>query len=517
MLETYCTHCGEKITEGYNFCPKCGANRTASTSVPDSAAQTDKAAVSTKKSTEKSAKSKPVIIVCAAAVLILLVCIGFFRSKPGSPSLFDDKAKKVDYPVSWANMKVDDDSLNLTEEHLRIIEYFDDDYLSVYNYDNLQRYPIIYRNVQVCISGVVTKILQADDETYECLFCVNAYTDYPGGQLLGNPEQLIVIKGKQQGAARVTEGDNLACYGRYLDVEPFTVDGNSSYYPTMLAYYSTLSGVEGTGPRFDAAYVKSVAKAILGEDIKIKEPAFGEDFVLDEFHSPQYGFLLVTPDNQSNSSFSKFEFSLDGFIRSADLSSSIERLFYVAADFEHYIVSNHDRNLNLMYLEYYDRDFNKVWGREFENVDSVPYDYTADLIVLAADNDLYMIDIETGKDLVDPVLVGKKVAVNITQEGIILIGAGNKDNVMKVDEKGQPIWKTSVDLDVTDCYGLQIVDGNIVANLEHLVEERYSYGPNGIYEGTRMIYYRSEMVAVDSAGEIISQFTDFEYGTPPTS
>src|SRR5699024_9132727 len=138
---------------------------------------------------------------------------------------------------------------------------------------------------------------------------------------------------------------------------------------------------------------------IFGKDIKLKEPVCGEDFELDELHSPQYAFYLVTPDNQSNANFSRFEFSRhNGFIRDANSTEDVERTLLVSADFQHYIVSIFDRNLNLTYLEYYDRDFQKLWSREFKDVDTISLDYTSKNIYLVANNDLYIMDTETGED-----------------------------------------------------------------------------------------------------------------------
>ena len=421
--------------------------------------------------------------------------------------------------ISWANMKVDNPDLNLTEEQLQVVKYFDNDYITVSDYDNLQRYPKIFRNAQICFPSIVVKVLQMDDESYECLVCMDFLSEYykiKGEDFWGdepipsydNFRTLLIIRGKQPENARIAVGDWLYCYGRYLDVQPYTIDGISDYYPTVSVNYTTGWGYEGRSPCFDLSTIKPVAQAIFGKDIKIKEPVYGEDFEFDELHWPQYYFYLVTPDNQSNSNFSRYEFScMSGEIRDANSTADVERLFNVAADFEHYIISVYDRNLHLMYLEYYDRDFKKIWGREFENVDSIPYDYTSKEIALVADNDLYLIDTQTGEDLCDPIMVGEKVSVNITEDGILMIGTGNKDNVMKIDREGSIVWRASVDLEVSGCNDLQIVDGNVIVDLYYAKQEQVDY-----MDGYQIVAYRSDIVAIDNTGEIISQFTDFSYG-----
>ena len=87
--------------------------------------------------------------------------------------------------------------------------------------------------------------------------------------------------------------------------------------------------------------------------------------------------------------------------------------------------------------------------------------------------------------------------VSAVKDGIILIGTGNKDNIMKVGLDGSVIWKTSADIEVTGCNGIQIVDGNVVAYI-------YSIGENGMYSVDKL-------VVVDADGKITTEFTLDEF------
>ena len=397
--------------------------------------------------------------------------------------------------ISFANMKIDNPDLNLTDTQKEVIKYFDDDYLYVFSYENLQKYPKAYRNAQISIRGVVAKVLNATDDEYECLFgfegSSSEFWEY-GGSAEG--QGYLIIKGKQPDNARIIADEELSCYGRYIDIQSYEIDGKTLQLPVISVNYTTdwSSYAEGAGIRFDFSSINKFAKAILGNNIKVKEPICDEDFVLDELHHPQYFFYLVTPDNQSNSQFTAFEFSRSfGMIRDVKSTVNEIRYFNISADFQHYIVSVYYKNTKMMYLEYYDRDFKKLWGREFENVDTVPYDYTADNIYLVADNDLYIIDTKTGEDTCDPIMVGQKVKVNVTHDGIILIGQGKKDNVMKTDRQGKIVWKTSVDINITRCGILQIVDENIIMNVQ---------GENAI-----------NVLVVDKDGNLILNFNDYEF------
>lgn len=411
--------------------------------------------------------------------------------------------------ISWANMKMDTPDLNLEEEQLQVIKYFDNDYIWVTKYNNLQKYPAIYRNAQIYFNARVVKILDTNDESYECLVAMDGIgmpeeeqRDYGYEQL----KELLVVSGKHPEDGRIIEGDQLYFYGRYNDVKSYSIDGKDNFYPSISVNYTVEGVYDYVAPRFSLNDISRVAKAVFGNDIKIKEAVVDVDYELDKIHTPQDLLYIVTPDNQTNANFSQFEFFATwSLIRCADSTENLERNFLVASDFQHYIITVHDHNSNLMYLEYYDRDFKKLWSREFENVDNAVLDYTAKEVYLAADNDLYVINTKDGEDKIPPVMVGEKVKINVVSDGIILIGTGNKDNIMKLDFDGKLVWKTSVDLEVTDCLQIQIINGNVVAEISH--EEYSDIG----YDGSYVSSFVKKIVAVDKDGNVISEFTDLEY------
>ena len=107
---------------------------------------------------------------------------------------------------------------------------------------------------------------------------------------------------------------------------------------------------------------------------------------------------------------------------------------------------------------------------------------------------------KTGEDKIEPVIVGEKLRASAISDGVILIGTGNKDNIMKVDFEGNVVWKTSVDLEVSYCDIIQVVDDRIITVLS-------DYGNVG---GSQMI---DKMVAVDSDGNVISEFNSLQLGS----
>jgi len=412
--------------------------------------------------------------------------------------------------ISWANMKIDNPILSLTPKQKKVINYFDNDYFQINLYENLVRYPKVFRNTQISFSGLITNIINASDEIFECAILVNAAYDNVYG--LHNAYESIghiIIKGKQMDA-RIVKGDYIKCFGRYIDVENYLVNGANEQIPVVsINRYQRGASNPEYGFIPDNPYslneINEIAKSIFG-DVKISVPDNDYDWSIKDttFYEWAGEFYIITPDNQSNSLFRQFEmFTYYPMLISAQSTASRKYKLDVAADFMHYYASLYDSSLSLMYLEYYDRGYNKLWGREFHNVETIPYDYTADEIYLVADNDLYIINTKNGEDKISPVFVGQKVNVNVTHNGVILIGVGNKDNIMKTDLDGKILWKTSADINVyqdddnhNGC-SIQIIDDNIVV---YLVDQDISDGVT-----------QTKYIVLNSDGQIIFEFKDHEY------
>ena len=420
---------------------------------------------------------------------------------------------KFDLLTSWANMKLDNPILNLTSEQKRVINYFDNDYFQINSYDNLIRYPKVFRNTQISFSGLITNVIDADDDIFECAILVNAAYDNEYG--LHNAYEsigYIIIKGKQMDA-RIIKGDYIRCFGRYVDVENYLVDGINEQIPVVsVNRYQKGSSHPEYGFYPDNPYslyeINEIAKSIFG-DVKISVPDNNYDWSIKDttFYEWAGEFYIITPDNQSNSLFKQFEmFTCYPMLLSAQSTANRKYKLDVAADFMHYYTSLYDNNLNLLYLEYYDRNYKKLWERIFYNVDTVPYDYTAEAIYLVADNDLYIISTKNGEDKITPVFVGQKVKVNVTNDGIILIGLGNKDNIMKVDFEGKIIWKASADINIYqiddngESCSMQIINDNIIV---FLVDQDNSDG-----------IMQKKYVVLNADGKIIFEFIDYENISP---
>ena len=470
----FCEKCGNELKDGENVCSKCGYS----------------------KQKKKGSNKKIVIIVILAIIIIAVLVIGgIFLLKP-TENTEEKQAENAFEQIgtngsqvtqlsekSFATMAVDDSELNLTDEQKEVLKYFDNDYFSVWNCEFLQRYPKIYKGAQLEISCSVAKVIKSTNEEFEALMVIfDGYGDAP---TLESTSNIFVLKTKQLDE-RLIEGDSLKLYGRYTDIGTYEVDGKSYTVPVINAI-NIVKTNSAESRRFDLDTITTVAKYIFGNDIKIRKPVSGTDFELGAHYIPEDFFYLVTLDNQSNANFKAFDIHQDyGYIsynyKHNDLPDTVEKRLFISADFNHFIVSTYDSSTSHLYIDYFNDNFEKLWGREFSynsnESNMSPMDYTAKQMAFVIDNDLYLIDLETGENVIDPVLVGSKLGVVMLSDGILLIGDDTKDTIMKVSYDGQIIYKTNIEteMDRFNSVCTQIVDGKMVICISGQVGDPYYAG-----------------------------------------
>ena len=380
--------------------------------------------------------------------------------------------------VSFANMNSDDENYNGTQQE--ILKYFDNNYFAYYS-SLAQKYPQIFKEAKVQFNCTVVKVLNSTDDEFSVV--VTDYFMDQGAAISENLDELnenslLILKGKQL-SKRLVKGDWITVYGRYNDVVTNEIDGKSYTIPQVTAINVLPEGSQ----RFEFNTIKTVAEYIFGKDIKINEPVYGQDYrdgetingVEHYYNGEDASFYKVTLDNQSNANFKVFNMYKDNGVITYNrvhngLSNNIQKNLWVSADFQHYIVSTYDEDLKYVYIDYFDKDLNKVWSREFQYTSTKafasPMDYTDEQMAVVIDNDLYLIDLETGENIIEPVIVGEKVKVNMMEDGIILIGDNTKDTIMKVDYTGKVLFRTDTsNLTTIEGASTQIVNGKMVVYL----------------------------------------------------
>lgn len=281
---------------------------------------------------------------------------------------------------------------------------------------------------------------------------------------------MFILKGNQL-EQRLMPNNYIMIYGRYTGIENREIDGKSFTIPVIEAVNINYANEE----KYSINTIRNVAKYIWGDDIKITQPDDKPIYNMYGEHvfTEKADYCLVTLDNQSNANFKAFDMGKsNGFItydkELNNLSESIEKRLFISADFQHFIVTTYDSNAKYVYIDYYDKSFNKLWGREYQytsnNITSSPMDYNSNQMAFVIDNDLHMIDLESGENIIEPIIVGEKTKVIMMSDGIVLIGNENKDLVMKVDYDGKILYRLDgdTDLKVVQETSSQIVNGKLL-------------------------------------------------------
>lgn len=467
-------------------------------------------------------KSKKAIIIIL--IVALLVCIAggiyYFTSNKSAETSSSGNSKKDESGIeqasenkqasetkklSFSSMSADDEGLSDTQKD--IVNYFDYDYFSFYSKD-LQRYPQIFNNAKVQTIGVVVKVLESSNDEFKVVVAQGGgktmsgrsendspriYDEGLGSQSIDDIDTniLFVLSGKQL-EERLLKGDVIQMYGRYENVSNFEIDGKT--YELPLVNSITTYRLSDNDGKFKEQKVKNIAEYIFSKDIKFSKIASGVE-------GTYYNVVL---DNQSNGNFKAFIMGNEGgpILYDSDynnLSYNITKKLWVGADFENYFVTTYDEGTKHAYLEAFNKDLKKIWSLEFDIKDNstysqMPIDFTKSKIAIVVDNDLYIINAETGEFLTKPILVGNKVKVNIVDDGIILIGNSNKDTIMKVSFDGEILERQDADssLSTINSAYTQMIDNKMVICLE----------------GDSLV---RKFIIIDENGHIESNSKDLEY------
>ena len=383
---------------------------------------------------------------------------------------FATSTPQNDTDAGLKTIKVDSAMVDMTEEQYQILRYFDNDYLEIWSYEFLRRYPQVFDQAQITESGIVKKILAQSGTKYELLL-----------QIGEQDEEVLLLRGDTNGPLFL-EGDYIKFYGIYSGIETIAVDGTSFTLPCANVYDTYMPLVS---ERFDFPFIKAVAKSVFGENIEVRTVTEEENQVgYDEGE-----YYAVVLDNQSNAKLSKFFLDANtGYICDESVfqyyyyDGSVERHVEFSADLKHFFVVSYDWALETFTIECYDHNLNKEWKREFEEVQPLDteglmsrcYDYTKNNFYLALNNELYIINAKTGEDTRAPMYVGPKIAVSKLNDGILLIAASTADAFMKVDIEGGIVWKTNASGQILSVNSLQMTADNIVLYAAASSDDGYS-------------------------------------------
>ncbi len=488
----YCSKCGKELNENAKFCDSCGTKVEGKEKVENE-----------EKAKKKSSNATIIVVILIAGILAICVVVGIIimqKNKNIETAQTDTtmqtsqsgQTTKENKKETAANKNTDksffelmyESKGKLTDRQKLILDYFDNDYfaLSSADYNSLQRNPKIYKTAKVQAGFDIIKVVKSTDEECEVIGRL-FYADDDGdgfynGELNMDFEEKTLLKMKQLDE-RLVAGDVIRFYGTYEDVTSVTVDGKEYIIPTINANkIIKIDYSNEDAHRFKLSDIEKVATAIFDENVKLRKSVYMEDS-----NNPQFWCYTAVLENQSNSNFSEFNLGRDlGYIEYSEKTydySKCEKEFVIGADFEHYMVFTYDKELKKIYIDYYNKKYEKEWQRKIDlqaNRDGydhivMSYDYSKDKLAFNLENDLYLIDLKTGEDLITPILVGEKLRVVMQNNGIILIGNDNKDAIMKVDYKGNILQRNDISTKMK-MYGaeMQYVGKNLVVKLYGSIE-----------------------------------------------
>lgn len=490
----FCKSCGKELPDESQFCPYCMTKFV------------EEKKIEPIPTPEKKPKKKLILIITAAVLCVALIVSGIVvipkltKKNDGAVSANgtvaaesniknpDKSEKKLspekDNRLGLMSVKLRGDGVELNDTEKLIVQYFDTDYFRA-PYSSLQRYPQVYKGAQIYFLCYVTKIIESNDKEYTALVEYEAYkTPEDFYNETGN---FAVIKGTQS-ETRIMEGDSLYLYGKYVDVNTYTVDGKSYTVPTvMVNRYSYFMYYDIVRPMYSMEEIRSMARYIFGDDLKLRyaQNSDREDGEVYDFESYEGLYYVAELDNQSNANFTKYMFfaGYGGYIIDCKSEYPVERNLTFSADFQHFYLEVFDYSLKVYTLECYDRELKKVWSREFDQTTSSVIDYTKDNIYLVANGSMYIIDAETGENAVEPKYVGAKSEIRKLEDGILLISHKSADAIMKTDLVGNVLWTANLSYDMPEPNSpenipvVQIIDGNYVIQYD----ARVNGMPNGTY------------------------------------
>ena len=418
-------------------------------------------------------KKKKLLIATIIGIILLSVILAFsLKNNTKKNDVNNKKENTTEKSTTSFRMKMlSMNSMNLSEDEKLVLEYFDNSYTrltSSLTYVT-QKYTNLFKNMKLYVEGYVVSIIESDDQKYKAI--VKLYDD--NYDVVEDDKHYCIIEGDQQ-VKRFKKGDYVAAYGTYETSELTSYNDEEYLMPKIKT-----EKWDENGARFSNDEVRKISKYIFGEDIRFDNikgcvyNVYCEDY-------PLAGYLvkLENPKNPNYTMFNVFrggQFIEVGYCNEEnyeELCSSTQQVINVAYDYKHFIILTYEKATETAYMEYYDREFNKIWRKELDKEGSINesgvrayYDYNNKYLTFVMDGYLYLIDLTDGTDVISPVLIGADHEILMCEDYILLIGYEKKDYIIKLNYNGKIEKKVSIeDSEITKIHSnkIQLIDDKIV-------------------------------------------------------
>ena len=201
---------------------------------------------------------------------------------------------------------------------------------------------------------------------------------------------------------------------------------------------------------FSEDELREVVDAFFGSTYTLTKP----NYTCDD--SSQLGcYLMGLPfhynirlDNNSNARFNNYRvYPSGGIIDVATEQDNIDIKRYItkSSNGKNFVLSTYTKSNDYLELQLYNKDFKLIWSRTFENAGNYLYDSNNGRISLSIDNELYLINEETGKDIISPIMTVKASSIKLLSNGdVILVAQSGKDFITYIKADGKISWRTSL-------------------------------------------------------------------------
>lgn len=418
-------------------------------------------------------KKKKLLIATIIGIILISVILAFsLKNNTKKNNVNNKKENETEKSATSFRMKMlSMNSMNLSEDEKLVLEYFDNSYTrltSSLTYVT-QKYTNLFKNMKLYVEGYVVSIIESDDQKYKAI--VKLFDD--NYDVVEDDKHYCIIEGEQQ-VKRFKKGDYVAAYGTYETSELTSYNDEEYLMPKIKT-----EKWDENGARFSNDEVRKISKYIFGEDIRFDNikgcvyNVYCEDY-------PLAGYLvkLENPKNPNYTMFNVFrggQFIEVGYCNEEnyeELCSSTQQVINVAYDYKHFIILTYEKATETAYMEYYDREFNKIWRKELDKEGSINesgvrayYDYNNKYLTFVMDGYLYLIDLTDGTDVISPVLIGADHEILMCEDYILLIGYEKKDYIIKLNYNGKIEKKVSIeDSEITKIHSnkIQLIDDKIV-------------------------------------------------------
>lgn len=484
-----CTKCNKEIPEGMHFCPYCMQKNT------DTETETaDKPVKNNKK------LYLMILGICIAVAVAAVICVLIITNNKGKNKSTGTDVTKTENstgaPEKEDNTDVSEtetDTINseteketesagnesskdgngvllnadMTPEQQMVDVFYNSGGWASLSSDALILLAENSPGIPICTTpGIIyvanSKIINVEGDNFEALIYLAKSED---------SDKPILLKGKKPETISINDC-NFQCFRGILSgTQMVEVDGSSYYVPVI---ENVVIGEENNHI-YSLSEIRKISKTIFGEDITVKTPTYQE---VEERVQYGYSFVdhyyIIELENQSNANFKAFDIfddygaiTYDPIINDSVEKITMNRKICVSPDLQYYIVFDYSPNDKYIILNVYDRNYNKKWKKEIENVSSITWDASTTQLAFVSDNDLYVMDLETGEEVIPPVLVAGKTSVTIVDNGYILGGNTSDDIVIFVDSSGEIINKFDVDdfgfeIEYSSTEVLEISNGNYI-------------------------------------------------------